>query len=160
MTERNLAQTSDRPRETSGTMAGNACTTISSPATGCRWCQIDTSISIPSTTRATDWCSGRLRSSWGGSADRRVFFNAHGLRIKVATIATAHSMLARIGPEKSGNQLLTSQTRSDLSLSNLSHRMIPRSLCLMNWMISMISSVCGNSFCIASTAWRVLYFER
>jgi len=29
----------------------------------------------------------------------------------------------------------------------------------MNWMISVISSVCGNSFCIASIAWRGVVFR-
>src|SRR5438094_5865115 len=57
---------------------------------------------------------------------------------------------SRIPPLKSGSALGTAT----------SHRMIPRSLCSMNWRISVISSVWGNSFCIASIAWRVLYFDR
>ena len=40
------------------------------------------------------------------------------------------------------------------------YRIIPRSLVSRNWMISVISSVSGNSLRIASMAWRVLYLER
>lgn len=40
------------------------------------------------------------------------------------------------------------------------YRIIPRSLCAMNSRIWMISAVAGSSWPIASTACRVLYFDR